>query len=111
MKHWILHGNIFEGYQLGQEGAASASSGNEEAYAALQEKKAQFLCMIYRYYGYLQSQISPLTSVNPSPLIQEKIKNIDLNEIVPSLGLLPQPKVPVRDLIQALKTFTVVVSL
>ncbi|AFS21477.1 2-oxoglutarate dehydrogenase E1 component [Chlamydia psittaci] len=96
---------FFEGYQLGQEGAASASSGNEEAYAALQEKKAQFLCMIYRYYGYLQSQISPLTSVNPSPLIQEKIKNIDLNEIVPSLGLLPQPKVPVRDLIQALKNF------
>lgn len=96
---------FFEGYQLGQERAASASSGNEEAYAALQEKKAQFLCMIYRYYGYLQSQISPLTSVNPSPLIQEKIKNIDLNEIVPSLGLLPQPKVPVRDLIQALKNF------
>ncbi|AFS27977.1 2-oxoglutarate dehydrogenase E1 component [Chlamydia psittaci] len=96
---------FFEGYQLGQEGATSASSGNEEAYAALQEKKAQFLCMIYRYYGYLQSQISPLTSVNPSPLIQEKIKNIDLNEIVPSLGLLPQPKVPVRDLIQALKNF------
>lgn len=96
---------FFEGYQLGQEGATSASSGNEEAYAALQEKKDQFLCMIYRYYGYLQSQISPLTSVNPSPLIQEKIKNIDLNEIVPSLGLLPQPKVPVRDLIQALKNF------
>ncbi|WP_348663971.1 2-oxoglutarate dehydrogenase E1 component [Chlamydia vaughanii] len=94
---------FFEGYQLGQEGASSSSSENEEAYAALQEKKAQFLCMIYRYYGYLQSQISPLSPVNPSSLIQEKIKNIDLNDIVPSLGILPKPKVSVRDLIQELK--------
>ncbi|EPP35644.1 oxoglutarate dehydrogenase (succinyl-transferring), E1 component [Chlamydia ibidis] len=94
---------FFEGYQLGQEGADTSSSNHGEAKEELQKRKAQFLRMIYRNYGYLQSQISPLSSSQESSFIQEKIRNIDLNEEVPSLGLLPKSKVSVRDLIQKLK--------
>ncbi|WP_038500251.1 2-oxoglutarate dehydrogenase E1 component [Chlamydia avium] len=92
---------FFQGYQLGLESTPSPSGQGNDC-ETLQEKKARFLLMVYRYYGYLQSQISPLTSPHPSSLIQEKIKNIDLDEIVPSLGFLPQDKVTVRDLIQEL---------
>lgn len=92
---------FFRGYQLGLESTASDIETSND-YDTFQEKKSQFLFMIYRYYGYLQSQISPLSSADPSPLIQEKIKNINLDEIVPSLGLLPQEKVSVQNLIQEL---------
>ncbi|WP_284442476.1 2-oxoglutarate dehydrogenase E1 component [Chlamydia gallinacea] len=92
---------FFQGYQLGLESTLSSSEEMTD-HDTLQEKKAQFLLMIYRYYGYLQSQISPLTSASPSSLIQEKIKKIDLNEMVPSLGLLPKEQVSVRELIQEL---------
>ena len=92
---------FFQGYQLGLESTLSSSEEMKD-HDTLQEKKAQFLLMIYRYYGYLQSQIYPLTSASTSSLIQEKIKKIDLNEMVPSLGLLPKEQVSVRELIQEL---------
>ncbi|ANH79112.1 2-oxoglutarate dehydrogenase E1 component [Candidatus Chlamydia sanziniae] len=97
---------FFEGYQLGQaESSCREKITNNDAYVSLQEKKAQFLCTVYRYYGYLQSQISPLSPPKNSLLIQEKIAKIDLQEVVPSLGLLPQDQVSVDELIEALKAY------
>ncbi|WP_100934680.1 2-oxoglutarate dehydrogenase E1 component [Candidatus Chlamydia corallus] len=97
---------FFEGYQLGQAESSSEAitklSGNESI-AMLQEQKSQFLCRMYRYYGYLQSQISPLSPTTDSPLIREKIAKIGLDEQVPSSGLFPKAQVSVRELIQALK--------
>ncbi|SPN73515.1 2-oxoglutarate decarboxylase,2-oxoglutarate dehydrogenase E1 component,oxoglutarate dehydrogenase (succinyl-transferring), E1 component,Transketolase, pyrimidine binding domain [Chlamydia serpentis] len=97
---------FFEGYQLGQAESLSevtAKISENENILMFQEQKSQFLCTIYRYYGYLQSQISTLSPTTDSPLIREKISKIDLNEQVPSLGLLPNPQVSVGELIQALK--------
>ncbi|AAD18522.1 2-oxoglutarate dehydrogenase, E1 subunit [Chlamydia pneumoniae TW-183] len=97
---------FFEGYQLGQAASPSEAStkiSGNETIAMLQEQKSQFLCTIYRYYGYLQSQISTLAPTTDSRFIQEKIAKIDLDEQVPSAGLLPKAQVSVRELIEALK--------
>lgn len=92
---------FFEGYQLGLSGSSSVEG--DKIYEELQARKAKFLVMVYRCYGYLQSQAFPLFSAGPSSFIQEKIKNISCDELVPSLGLLPQPTVRVGDLIRALE--------
>lgn len=94
--------HFFEGYQLGQLDSNS-SSYNSDISIGLKEKKAQFLCMIYRCYGYLQSEISPLVPSEESPLIREKLSKINLEEEVSSCGLLPQPFVKAKELIQVLK--------
>ncbi|MBQ8498424.1 2-oxoglutarate dehydrogenase E1 component [Chlamydia sp.] len=94
---------FFEGYQVGKSDVLSPSTSSDKALEALQEKKAQSLLMIYRHYGYLQSQISPLSSVSESPLVSEKVRGFDLQEMVPSLGLLPQSHVRIADFIQVLK--------
>lgn len=94
---------FFEGYQVGKADGGSTADTNEQAVAALQEKKAQSLLMIYRHYGYLQGQISPITSVEESPLVTEKVRGFDLQEEIPSLGLLSQPFVRIADFIQVLK--------
>ncbi|WP_201456848.1 2-oxoglutarate dehydrogenase E1 component [Chlamydia sp. 17-3921] len=96
---------FFEGYQLGQADSESSRdvSIESQAYKTLQERKAQFLCMIYRCYGYLQSDTSPLSTSRESPLIREKISKIDLEEEIFSCGLLPRPVVKAKELIQELK--------
>lgn len=95
--------SFFEGFQLGCESQSATSSNHEQYYDALQEKKAQLLLMVYRLYGYLQSDISPIEPTEESKLIQEKLRSFKLDETIPSLGLLPNQYVTVREFISFLK--------
>lgn len=93
---------FFEGYQLGLE-AAEDQDGEPHHQETLQEKKSQLLLMVYRLFGYLQGEVSPLESAQESKLIQEKLKSLHLDDQIPSLGLLPQSHVSVREFIAFLK--------
>lgn len=94
---------FFEGYQVGKTEGSPTESSHDQVFTSLQEKKAHSLLMIYRYYGYLQGQVSPISSSEESSLVTEKVRNFDPQEEIPSLGLLPQSYVRIADFIQVLK--------
>lgn len=87
---------FFQGFQMGVEGGTSKE-------ASFKEKQALYIAMIYRLYGYLQGKVSPFGCEEPSPLILEKLQNIDLDAPVASLGLLKKTEVSAREFIRVLE--------